>query len=341
MRQPGVYGPYKHRKKWRNIVIDDEGEQSFISYETFKEAQDEKKDSDSANAERESRVVVGHAVDRYESWQKARGLKPSSYETTRQRLDKFLADELKLYLDALTSARAKSIYDGWVTRAPVDTQRNMLNETKTFMRWCIDRGWIKRSPFAAVKGVGKKKKGKLQLRFDEARKWYAAAFTLAETEPGAIAAMATFVFGLRASEVAQLAVRDLDDDGRLLWVADSKTEAGKRTLEVPDDLYPLLQRLASSRAATDPLFGPGRTRYWVYYWVQRVCAIARVQQVCAHSMRGLHGSTAVDAGATPRLVSAALGHASVAVTERHYLAAGTSARATQRAALGVLQGGRK
>jgi hypothetical protein len=58
-------------------------------------------------------------------------------------------------------------------------------------------------------------------------------------------------------------------------------------------------------------------------------------------LHALHGSTAVEAGATPRLVAAALGHASPAVTERHYLAPGTTGRATQRAALGVISGGKK
>lgn len=281
------------------------------------------------------------AIDKYEAWQKARGLKPSSYETTRQRLDKFLADLATATVATITERRAKTLYEGWVTRAPVDTHRNMLAETKTFMNWCVAQGWVKRSPFASVKGVGKKRKGKPQLRFDEARKWYDAALELASVEVGAIAAICTFVFGQRASEVARLAVRDLDDGGRLLWVADSKTEAGKRTLEVPDDLRPLLQQLTTGKAATEPLFGPGRTRYWVYYWVQRVCDLARVQKVCAHAMRGLHSTTAVEHGATPKIVAAALGHTSAAVTERHYLAPGTTARATQRAALSVLAGGRK
>jgi integrase len=221
--------------------------------------------------------------------------------------------------------------------SPVDTHRNMLGEAKAFFSWCMAQGWTKRSPFASVKGVGKKKKGKPQLRFDEARRWYDTALELANVEVGAIAAICTFIFGQRASEVAQLAVRDLDDGGRLPWVADSeiKTEAGKRTLEVPDDLRPRLQQLAAGKAATDPLFGPGRTRYWVYYWVQRICELARVKKVCAHAMRGLHGTTAVEHGATPKIVAAAMGHTSEVVTERHYLAPGTKARATQRAVLGV------
>jgi integrase len=342
MRRPGIYGPYKHRRKWRLVVVDEGGESTPVSYET-KEAADTAKGDAQKQEAAESGVRVDQAIDKYESWQKARGLKENTYETARQRLDKFLSPVASQPLAMLTERKAKSIYADWVLRVPVATHQGLLGEAKMWANYCVAQAWIKRNPFAAVKGIGKKKKGKPQLRFDEARKWYATAYALAETEVGAIAAMATFIFGLRASEVAQLAVRDLDDSGRLLWVADGeiKTEAGKRTLEVPDDMRPLLHRLAAGKGATDPLFGPGRTRYWVYYWVQRVCALARVKKVCAHSMRGLHGSTAVEAGATPKLVSAALGHASLAVTENHYLAPGTTARATQRAALSVLAGGKK
>jgi integrase len=294
-------------------------------------------------------VTVTLAIDKYETWQRARGLKPSSYVTTRRRLDKFLSKYSKEPVTLLTPAKAKTIYDGFVTDGTsIDSHRNMLAETKTFMNWCVAQGWIKRSPFALVKGVGKKRKGKPQLRFDETRRWYDAAHQLAAEEEGAIAALATFVFGLRASEVVNVVVRDLDNGGWLLWIPDSKTEAGKRTLEVPDDMRPLLLRLADSKRANDLLFGAGRTRYWVYYWVQRICELAKVPKVCAHAMRGLHGTTAVSAAATPRAVveavkqaSAALGHASTGVTERHYLAPGVIEQARQRAALAIVQGGKR
>lgn len=340
MRRPGIYGPYQHFKRWRLIIVGEGGRANYVAFDSREEAHAAKCEVEKQIAAQDG-ITVHVAIDTYETWQRARGLKPNSYETTRARLDKFMASISKMPLASITPARAKSIYEDWVTRAPVDTHRNMLMETKTFMRWAITKGWIKRSPFAAVVGLGKKRKGKPQLRYDEARRWYATAYTLAEAEPGALAAITTLAFGLRASEVAQLSVRDLDNGGHLLWVADSKTEAGRRTLEVPDDLHPLFQKMSTGKVATDPIFGPDRTRYWVYYWVQRICDLAHVQKVCAHAMRGLHGSTAVDAGATPRLVSAALGHASVGVTERHYLAPGTMGRATQRAALGVLQGGER
>jgi integrase len=60
---------------------------------------------------------------------------------------------------------------------------------------------------------------------------------------------------MRASEIVSRVVRDLDDDGRLLWIPTSKTEAGRRNLRVPDTLRPYLQRLAADRKPLDLLFG--------------------------------------------------------------------------------------
>ena len=46
--------------------------------------------------------------------------------------------------------------------------------------------------------------------------------------------------GMRANEIVNRVVRDLDDGGKLLWIPDSKTEAGRRTLQVPELLQPHL-----------------------------------------------------------------------------------------------------
>ena len=54
-------------------------------------------------------------------------------------------------------------------------------------------------------------------------------------EKRAIAALVSLLMGMRASEITTRIVRDLDDSGRLLWIPHAKTEAGKRTLQVPED----------------------------------------------------------------------------------------------------------
>jgi integrase len=111
----------------------------------------------------------------------------------------------------------------------VDSHRNILAEAKSFLRWCtVKKRWLARNPLEEIEGVGKRKHGKTQLRVDEARKWLAMAVGLAaEGEAGAVAALLALVMGMRANEIVSRVVRDLDDEGKLLWIPDSKTEASR------------------------------------------------------------------------------------------------------------------
>lgn len=70
-----------------------------------------------------------------------------------------------------------------------------------------------------------------------------------------MAALLALVMGMRANEIVSRVVRDLDDDGKLLWIPDSKTEAGRRTLQVPELLQPFLKELAEGKSPEAKLFG--------------------------------------------------------------------------------------
>ena len=57
-----------------------------------------------------------------------------------------------------------------------DSHRTMLAAAKTFFRWCVmEKKWLARNPLDVVKGIGKVRHGKEQLRIDEARKWMVEA----------------------------------------------------------------------------------------------------------------------------------------------------------------------
>jgi len=203
----------------------------------------------------------------------------------------------------------------------------------------VAKHWLRSNPVADVEGVGKRRHGKAQLRIDEARRWMAKAIELADGgEGGAIAAMMALLLGMRASEIVSRVVRDLDDDGHLLWIPTAKTEAGKRTLRVPDVLRPYLQRLAADSTPHAPLFGQ-HWRDWPREWVQRVCELAGVPKVTAHGMRGLHSTLAMEAGITGHVVAASLGHENVSTTVQSYAKPEAVAGAQQRRALRVLAGG--
>jgi integrase len=91
--------------------------------------------------------------------------------------------------------------------------------------------------------------------------------------------------GMRANEIVSRVVRDLDDDGKLLWIPDSKTEAGRRTLQVPELLRPLLKALAEGKSPDAKLFGY-HWLDWVRKWVKRICDAAGVPKVTAHGCAG-------------------------------------------------------
>jgi integrase len=225
----------------------------------------------------------------------------------------------------------------------VDYHRNTLAEAKTFLRWCVKRKFLKDNPLEHVEGVGKRRHGKPQLRIDEARRWQAKALELADAgHTGAVAALMTLYLGMRAGEIVNRVVRDLDDDGHLLWIPKSKTDKGKRELRVPDILHPYLQRLAKGRSPHAPLFGAGHRREWVRYWVRRICEQAKVPFVCSHAMRGAFSSIAIgEAGLASELVAQMLGHTSPSITHQSYATASSVANARQQRVLTVLNGGRR
>lgn len=162
---------------------------------------------------------------------------------------------------------------------------------------------------------------------------------LAENTESGVAASMALLMAMRASEITHRVVRDVDDGARVLWIEDAKTPAGNRALEIPEVLRPRLLALTTDRAPTEPLFGEGRDRQWVYYHVQRIAKLAKVPAVAPHGLRGTHSS--ISAAAVPiDHVARALGHAGTGVTREHYLARGAEDAGKQRVVLSVIAGGR-
>jgi integrase len=250
-------------------------------------------------------------------------------------------------LGSITPAKGETLYASLRSRKTqhggmlsVDSHRTMLAAAKTFFRWCVvEKKWLSRNPLEQVKGIGKIRHGKEQLRIDEARRWMVEARRQAEQgSAGAVAAMMSLVMGMRCTEIVSRVVRDLDDEGTLLWIPDSKTLAGRRKLQVPEFLQPYLVKLARGRASEAALFGE-HWRDWPRKWVQRICKVAGVPKVTAHGMRGLHGTLAVDSGITSHAVASALGHESFKTTAESYAQREAVAGAQQKRVLGVLSGG--
>jgi integrase len=339
-----IHGPYRHHDRWRIKIV--ERSTGKVTHESFS-TEDEARAAARTMRRRltwESGTSAAEALEAYERYLVVKGNKPRTVLTSMYRLRRFFAGVAKLALVGVTPTAGQKLYDDFTQAKTkngktmsVDSARNTLAEAKTFLGWAVTRRWARTNALAAVKGVGKRRRGKPQLTVDEARKWMAVGMEMAEIEDGAVAALMALLMGMRVSEIADRIVRNLDDDGRLIWITDAKTQAGIRRLQVPRQLQPLLKRVAANKQPGDRLFGPKASRYTVLRYVRRICRAAGVPVVPPHGLRGTHASLAMTAGATGDLVAAALGHESFTTTERHYARPEAIAAGQQSGALRELE----
>lgn len=340
-----AHGPYPVGNQWRVITIGADGTRGSRYFETEREARDY---VGIFRRNAETRTVAV-AVDAYLASQAKRveegELRTSTVEREAYHLRKMLDLEQNSHLDLrrLNGRLAAQLYDA--RSGAVDTHRNGLAVCKAFGRWCAERGWLPGDPFSHIKGRGRRRKGKAQLRIEESRLVIDVCAELLESDDGAVCTLAYLLLSTRNAEVVLAHVRDVDDGGRLFWVRDSKTEAGRRQIEVPAVLQPGLLRLARGRAADAPLFSHATTRArpqdWAREQVWRICKLAGVPEVGPHGLRGTHATIADTAGATPELVAATLGHASTGITTGGaYIDRQQAAAAKRRRAWQVLDGGK-
>lgn len=286
------------------------------------------------------------ALTAYVAAARARGLRPRTTQIYESAIRHLLGPHHEEPLVDLTRARlARRIDNRMVVEGlSVDAAASAVRACRTWLRWCGSRGYL---PARQVEQLlelqvdGRRKRGKPQLTVDEARAFMAAAVQMGGEGPAA--ALCPLLLGLRAREVLDRRVRDLDDGGALLWVWSGKTEAARRRVEVPEPLRAMLLEVAAGRAPGARLFGrgPARSNNWLGGWVRKVCEAAMVPVVCPHGLRGTHATLAEAAGLSSHLVAQNLGHTSPEITGRHYTAPGTRAAVNQRVVLEVISGGRR
>ena len=352
-RQDRVLGPYgpDARGRWRYITII-AGERISTTCESKSQAEAEIADARAALKEQEE-TTVRQAIDRFSAWLVKRGRSEGTGETTTRTLEFFFEGHEDQTIADLTPAQGARIYQQLQQRntrfgrpPSGSTHRQALMQAKALLKWAVrEKLHPGPSPLAEIEPEGQLHHGKPQLRVDEARKWLIVAQGLAFQERGAAMSLVCLLLGLRPGECAGLTVRDLDDAGRLLWVK-GKAKPNKppayRPVDVADQLIPVLQFWARDKLPAAPLFG--LTRNQISRWTRKICTLAEVpipkddwRQLCGHSLRGLHATIAVQAGATSHIVSAALGN-TPAVLARSYVAPGAQESADQqRAALRLVK----
>lgn len=343
--RPYVCGPYKHRARFRLQIYtgqrrgDGRRERPFRnrSFETREAAR-------RWRAEFERQVAcagrsVGDAMIDFLAWKERKGNKARSLVTDRYRLEAIL--DVAMPLASLRAPQAQALYDELVDRpnarggkTAADTHQACLVQAKAFGRFCVDRSLLSVNPFEKVEPVGRKSRGKLQLRLDEARTFYEHCMKAwrEDKDATAIGAVLPFVMNLRATEVAELEGRDVDDKGRILWVAEGedergedkgKTDAARRRLKIPAPLRPIMMTLAALAGADGRLFtlldGRPADRHRVADWARIHMRRAKVRVVSTHGLRGTHSTLATEAGTSPEQLARSMGHESPAMTERHYI----------------------
>lgn len=330
-----VLGPYPESNRWRLVIIERGGRRSvYIPSEEEARKVKQQIEREMTRAQIPKERTVDSLITEYsEEKQRLGKALPTTCQEQAARLRTFLAPVLGEEIGAVKPAVAERLYLAAVEQPSARTGRPLaaathrcfLDYAKHFFAWAAKKQYIHESPFKAVVPVGKPSAGKRQLRIDEARRFIDAALAYyeAKRKPLAIAALMALTMGLRASEVLRRQVRDVDDEGRILWVDRGKTHNARRHLCVPEFIQGPLCQLTFGRRPDELLFPsevPGVAKGHQALWslVRRLCERAGITVVCTHSLRGLYATLAVETGALSESVAASLGHGSFAMTEKHY-----------------------
>ena len=229
------------------------------------------------------------------------------------------------------------------TRA-VDTHRGTLSEARTFLGWCVKRGWLHENPLAKVEGVGRRRTGKPQLTIEEARKFTddrAHPGGQAEGRPRSVGGNAAL-----ANRDARVGDHQLATPGPRRRRGDSlgagrKDRSGTTTFRrarcdppsPPEDGEAAGAGGLPLRAAL-----PGLAEGECPAHLQ-ACRPTRSDG--ARASAATHATLAEGAGATGVPVAQALGHEHVSTTHKHYTLPGAVTAATQERTLRVIGGGRR
>ena len=252
-----VLGPYAEKDRWRVIILE-KGVRRSEYLATLPEARKRMSQLKKQQGKAEA-FTVGMMLEEYTKEHDVLGkVLPLTSQAEAARIRDFLASILELRVSSVTSTIAAQLYADLIASPnrrsgkllSVATHRAYLGFAKALFNWAAKKGITGSSPFSEVTPVGKRNVGKTQLRLEEARRFVQVALNDYETHrrPMALAAVIALTMGLRASEILQRKVRDLDDDCGILWIDSGKTRNAKRHLQIPEFLRPHLRELVGNQS---------------------------------------------------------------------------------------------
>ena len=322
-----ILGPYRNRDTWRVVFVDGK-ERKSLCVPSHEEACALIAKFTQESAQRQTQTI-DLCLQNYRTYMiTVRQALPSTADHMYTSLAGWLP--VSMLVRSLTPAKAQSLYEDLTQRISprtgrvlaVATHQFFLSCAKSWGQWACKERLIHQNPFSGVAFFGRKHSRKAQLRIDEAKKLADLTQELANVgDFDALAILLMLHLGLRQGEVGARIARDVDAQGSLLWITAGKTANAVRRVEVPECLRAPLTALAQRKQPGELLFVegtkvPSRQHFWSK--LRQFCTRADVPLVCPHSLRGLHATLSIQAGATGSLVAHALGHGSFQVTARHY-----------------------
>lgn len=268
-------------------------------------------------------VTVREAIAAHDQWLQLRRSKGTRAKYAA--LLKPFGDEYSgRVLDSLTAPEIELEYLARFANLKVATQRNYISALRSLFV-CAERfDWIGSNPMRKIDPPARCDEFKGQLTADEDVAVQGACVTPQER---ALVMLLRYT-GLRVSEACGLVWGDIDlEGGRLLpnhpavIVKKSKSDAGRRTVPLPPLLVTVLKSWQARNSSTEFVFETKNGTPMLPQFAHRL--VARVGQrvdvkVSPHMLRRTYGSVKLNSGARIEAVSAALGHANVAVTQKSY-----------------------
>jgi integrase/recombinase XerD len=197
------------------------------------------------------------------------------------------------------------------------TVRNRISIVRTFFEWCIDRGYARTNPLAGMRSPKEPRRLPRGLSPDEV----SAVLRECPDERTTLIVLLECQEMLRAKEVAGLQFGDIDRAGHELRVVGKGGH--ERVIPASDETWEALNRyLTAWPARSGPLIRSKLSPHQgvqARYIVQLVADVMRAAGVgeTGHALRHTGATDMLRNGADIVEVRDALGHASIATTQRY------------------------
>jgi integrase/recombinase XerC len=245
-----------------------------------------------------------------------RDLQPSSAHQVRWRLMTVVRALPDGFLLADLDRPAVLVWQQSIAQHRPATRRASLSTLRTFCRWATVEGLLGADPTAGLARVVQPRR---EPRGLSAAKVARLRLVLPDLRARVIVAL-MYGVGLRCCEVAGVDIDDYDPDPDGPTIRVIGKGGHERTLPVPLAVAGLLGEWLVRHPGSGPMIGlsAGRVSVLVSGWMAAAGLKHRAYDgISAHALRHTYASDALDRCGNVRIVQAALGHQSLATTQRY------------------------